>query len=525
MDAVVPFDAAVEPDRARLGGKGSGLVRMVGLGLPVPPGFVVGTDVGRAFLQAGELPDGVEDAIEERLADLERTLGRRLGDPSAPLFVSVRSGAPVSMPGMMDTILNVGMTDAVADAFGEETGDPAFAWSSYERLLHTFATTVREIPVAEVEDALFDAVPEGDDAGAKARGAVRVLRDLVGRDGRPFPQDGRAQVRECVAAVFRSWMSPRARTYREHEGIDEAIGTACVVQAMVFGNRDARSGSGVAFSRDPSSGEPGVYGDVLMEAQGEDVVAGTADPDGIELLEERLPEVAQELRTALGRLEAEARDLVECEFTVESGRLWILQYRAAKRSARAAVRVAVDLADEGVLSPADALALVSEKQLDGARAPRFADEPETDAVVARGCAASPGAGVGVAVFDAGRAQARRQAGEDVVLVRPTTSPADIHGFIAATAIVTGRGGRTSHAAVVARGMDRPAVCGVGEVRITKDGDGRFTATLDGVEVREGDTLAVDGDRGIVARTAPPLADALEDERLSRLLEWRETAPA
>ena len=515
--AVVPFDAGVDPDRALLGGKGAGLVRMVALGLPVPPGFVVGTEVGRAFLADGRLPHGVAADVEEGLDALETALGRRLGDTAAPLFVSVRSGAPVSMPGMMDTILNVGLNDEIVDALAAQTGDPAFAWSSYERLLHTFATTVRGLAPAVVEDAMFDAVPVGDDDAARARGHVAVLLDVLAREGDPFPADAREQVRECLAAVFGSWLSPRARAYREHRGIDESIGTAAVVQAMVFGNRGEDSGSGVAFSRDPATGEPGEYGDVLFDAQGEDVVAGTADPLAITALDERLPSVAVELREALGVLERETRDLIECEFTIERGKLWILQYRRAQRSGRAAVRVAVDLVDEGVLDEAAAAALVTDEQLRGARAPRFAAAaPEAD-VVARGCAASPGAGVGAAVFDPNRAQARREAGEDVVLVRATTSPSDIHGFIASVAIVTGRGGRTSHAAVVARGMDRPAVCGVGDVRIAPGG---VTASIDGVVVREGDLLAVDGDRGLVARVTPPLASAHDDERLRRFLAWR-----
>jgi len=514
---VVPFSADVAADRDALGGKGAGLVRMVALGLPVPPGFVVGTDVGRAYLATGRLPDGLQQDVAAQVAALEATLDRRFGDPAAPLFVSVRSGAPVSMPGMMDTILNVGLNDGLVEALASATGDPVFAWSSYERLLHTFATTVRELPVAEVEDALFDAQPAGpDDGAARIRGHVAVLRALLARDGAPFPQDPRDQVQECLEAVFRSWLSPRAIAYREHSGIDPAIGTAAVVQAMVFGNRGEDSGSGVAFSRDPSTGEPGVYGDVLFDAQGEDVVAGTADPLPITALDERLPAVAAQLGEALTLLEGETRDLIECEFTIEQGRLWILQFRRAQRSGRAAVRVAVDLVDEGVLAAQEASAMVSDDQLAAAHAPRFAREAADDEdVVARGCAASPGAGVGIAVFDANRAAARRDAGEDVVLVRPTTSPADIHGFIASIAIVTGRGGRTSHAAVVARGMDRPAVCGVGEVRISGT-----TATIAGTLVSEGDLLAVDGDRGTVSRIAPPPASPAEDERLQRLLAWR-----
>lgn len=517
---VVALADAADPDPALLGGKGAGLVRMVRLGLPVPPGFVVGTDAGRAHLEHGALPDGLLEAVSARLDELEAALDRRLGDPAAPLFVSVRSGAPVSMPGMMDTILNVGMGDEVVDALAAATGDPAFAWSSYERLLDSFATTVRGLAPGDVEDALFDAVPEGDDEAARARGHVRALLDLLARTGEPFPQDPRQQVRACLEAVFASWNSPRAVAYREHRGIDGDLGTACVIQAMVFGNRGEDSGSGVAFSRDPATGEPGVYGDVLFDAQGEDVVAGVADPLPIAVLDEREPALAAALRDALEVLERETRDMIECEFTIEQGRLWILQVRRGQRSGRAAVRIAADLAEAGVLSEAEAAERVTDEQLAAARAPRFATAAPDDEVLARGCAASPGAATGTAVFDATRAQALREEGRDVVLVRPTTSPADIHGFIASVAIVTGRGGRTSHAAVVARGMDRPAVCGVGEVRIARGADGVPQATVGGVLVREGDLLAVDGDRGLVARVAPPLADPDGDERLARVAAWR-----
>ncbi|UTI62347.1 pyruvate, phosphate dikinase [Paraconexibacter antarcticus] len=520
--ALVAFTDPVEADKAVLGGKGASLVRMAQLGLPVPPGFVLGTPVGRAWLADGALPAGLDEQIDAALAGLESELGRRLGDPAAPLLVSVRSGAPVSMPGMMDTILNVGLSDAIVEALAEHTGDPHFAWSSYERLLDSYAITVRELARDDVEDALFDAVPEGDDAGAKARGAVRVLKGLLADAGAPFPEDPRRQIGECLEAVFRSWRSPRADAYRAHRGIDGDLGTAAVVQSMVFGNRGEGSGSGVAFSRDPSTGAPGVYGDVLFDAQGEDVVAGTADPDDLRALAERLPGVHADLVRILGGLERSAGDLVECEFTIEEGRLWILQFRPAQRSGRAAVRFAADAVDEGLLDAAAAAARVSDEQLTGARAPRFAAEAPPDTVIARGLAASPGAGVGAAVFDAARAQRRREAGEDVILVRPTTSPADVHGFIASVAIVTGRGGRTSHAAVVARGMARPAVCGIGEVVVARDGT---SATVAGVTIREGDLLAVDGDRGLVATTAPAFAAPEEDERLARVERWRAAAEA
>ncbi|MGV1046998.1 MAG: pyruvate, phosphate dikinase [Solirubrobacterales bacterium] len=514
---LIRFTAPVAPDRNRLGGKGSSLVSMVQLGLPVPPGFILGTDVGQGWLHDDSLSSQIEREVEARLGELEHELGQKLGDPAAPMLVSVRSGAPVSMPGMMDTVLNVGLNDEVVDGLARLTGDAHFAWNSFERLLHSYATIVRGIPLSEVEDALLDGEHRESDRAATARSAVAQLHRLLESRGDPFPADPRRQVHECLEAVFRSWESPRARTYREHRGIDHELGTAAIIQSMVFGNRDESSGSGVAFSRDPATGEPGYYGDVLFDAQGEDVVSGTCDPDPLETLADRLPDVHHQLCEVLEKLERHAGDLIECEFTIERGRLWILQYRAAQRSARAAVRCAVELVEDGIIDERAAVALVSDEQIEAAHAPRFASAAPDDAMVARGYPASPGAGVGGAVFDASRAQHLSDAGEDVVLVRPTTSPSDIHGFIASTAIVTGHGGRTSHAAVVARGMGRPAVCGVGEVAI--DPGGR-AATIAGTAVAEGDILAVDGDRGIVAWSPPPIAGAQEDQRLSRLLDWR-----
>ncbi len=498
---VLPFTTDEAPSKERFGGKGASLVRMVALGLPVPPGFLLTTDIGRAWLADGTLPQDVLAAVDHHLGVLEQALQKHLGDARSPLLVSVRSGAPVSMPGMMDTVLNVGLNDEIVAAHP----DQPFAWSSYARLLESYATIVRGLSVGVVEDALFDVAPRDQ------QGAARALQQLIG----DFPQDPRVQIRECLEAVFRSWRSPRAVAYREHRGIDPALGTAAVVQAMVFGNRGDTSGSGVAFSRDPATGEPGAYGDVLFDAQGEDVVAGTADPEPLTALADRLPDVHSQLLETLQRLERTQQDLIECEFTIEDGRLFVLQYRAAQRSGRAAVRVAVDLVDEGLIDAAQAVALVGEEQLEAARAPRFAQAAPDP--LARGAAASPGAATGIAVFDPTRAQQRHKAGEDVILVRPTTSPADVHGFIASAGIVTGRGGRTCHAAVVARGMGRPAVCGVGEVRIAADG---HSATIAGQHVAEGDPLVVDGDRGLVARSAPPLAAAEQDAHLQRLEGWR-----
>lgn len=522
LSHVLAFEAAGDPDANRLGGKGASLVKMVGLGLPVPPGFVLSTEVGRTYLAHGALPESVRDEVETQLRSLERQLERRLGDPNAPLLVSVRSGAPVSMPGMMDTILNVGLNDDVVVALAEHTRDDEFAWGSYERLLDSFATTVRGISAGEVEAALLDAETTGLGPAEASRVRAMALLQLIGAHGESFPQDPRRQIAECIDAVFGSWNSPRAKAYRKFRKIDDSIGTACVVQSMVFGNRhgDRPSGSGVAFSRDPSSGAPEPYGEILYDAQGEDVVSGVRDAEPLEALTARLPELAQQLERVLTSLERDARDLIEVEFTIELGKLWILQTRVAQRGARAAVRIAVDLVDEQLISEAEAAERVSDEQLQAAQAPRFAQAAPDDQVLATGLASSPGGAVGEAAFEAGRAQAMADEGRQVVLVRPTTSPTDVQGFIASVAVVTGRGGRTSHAAVVARGMARPAVCGIGDVEVLQGGQ---AARIGGRELTEGTPLAVDGDRGIVSLTAPPLAVAEDDPYVSRLTDWKAQA--
>jgi len=517
--AVVAFDAAGTPDANRLGGKGASLVKMVGLGMPVPPGFVLSTDIGREYLNQAALPAEVLARVDAELEALEQQLDRKLGNADAPLLVSVRSGAPVSMPGMMDTILNVGLNDEVVEGLARDSRDPEFAWSSYERLLDSFATTVRGISAGVVEEALLDAPTSGLEPADASRERAKALLALIReQSGSEFPQAPRVQVDECINAVFGSWNSPRAKAYRKFRGIDDAIGTACVVQSMVFGNRhgDQPSGSGVAFSRDPSTGAPEVYGEILYDAQGEDVVSGVRDAEPLDALTERLPELARQLDDVLKTLELDARDLIEVEFTIELGKLWVLQTRVAQRGGRAAVRIAVDLVDEGRISEQEAVERISEEQLEAARAPRFAEAAPDADVLARGLASSPGGAVGEAAFDAARAQAMADQGRKVVLLRPTTSPTDVQGFISSVAVVTGKGGRTSHAAVVARGMGRPAVCGIGEVEVL---DGGRAARIVGVEIPEGTEVAVDGDRGIVSRSAPPFADMAEDPYVTKLNEY------
>ncbi len=493
-------------DAAALGGKGAGLVEMTRLGLPVPPGFVIGTACGRAYLAGGSLPADLGAEVASRISALESLAGRRFGDDTDPLLVSVRSGAPVSMPGMMDTVLNVGLTMTGAENLSARSANGRFAWTSMERLLDAFARTVRGVGAAVVEDALLDVPPDPDPARAAQARCEALLKVVEAVSGRPFP-DAAGQLHESIEAVFASWRSPRAIAYRRHKGIAEDLGTAVVVQTMVFGNRDSSSGSGVAFTRDPSTGAPGFYGDFLFLAQGEDVVAGERDTDPLPVIASRLPAVHAELERVLNTLERHARDLCDVEFTIESGRLYVLQTRVGQRSGRAAVRLAVDLVDEGLISEAEAVARVSAEQLGAAGAECFADEPDPADVLARGLAASPGAVCGVVALNPDRAQQMAADGARVVLVRPTTSPADLPGVLVSVGVVTGRGGRTSHAAVVARGLNRPAICGLGD--------------LTQLQLTEGDPVSVDGDRGILTRghrTPVPATEA--DPSLARFLTWR-----
>jgi pyruvate,orthophosphate dikinase len=427
------------------------------------------------------------------------------------LLVSVRSGAPVSMPGMMDTVLNVGLNADTVRGLAAQTGDERFAWGCYVRLLETYARVVRGVDAGELEDRLMDL---GD---ASPPQIVEALLALVAdHDGRPVPEDPHEQVLEAVAAVFGSWDSPRAKAYRRFRGIDDGLATAATVQAMVFGNRGETSASGVAFTRDPSTGERGAFGDLLFNAQGEDVVAGERDAEPLDAMAQRLPAAHARLTETLKTIELDAGDLCEVEFTVEERTLWILQTRIGLRSGPAAVRVAVALVDEGRISIDDAIGRITPAQLEAAGAPRIGVAFSEDDTIASGLAAAPGAAIGEAVFDPARATTLAAQGRDVVLLRPTTSPADVAGFIAARAVVTGRGGRTSHAAVVARGMHRPAICGVGEIRVSDD---RRSAELAGATLHEGEIVTVDGDRGLLARGRHELGEPLADPVVKRFLAW------
>ncbi|MFZ5870575.1 MAG: pyruvate, phosphate dikinase [Actinomycetota bacterium] len=500
-----------------LGGKGANLAEMTRLGLPVPPGFIVTTQACRAYLAEGHEPEGLAEEIDAHLRAVEEQAGRRFGDPDDPLLVSVRSGARFSMPGMMDTVLNVGLTEATLPGLARRA-DERFAWDCYRRLVQMYGKTVLGVDGRLFEDVLHAAreaagVPDdqGLDAAALAEVAARfraVLREQTGED---LPADPREQLARTVRAVFESWNAPRAVLYRKQEGIDPDLGTAVNVVAMVFGNTGPRSGSGVCFTRDPASGHRGAYGDYLTNAQGEDVVAGIRQTVPLADLATLDPTSYQQLMGHLATLENHYRDLCDVEFTIEDGRLWILQTRVGKRTAGAAFRIACQLVDEGVIDLDEALRRVTGEQLTQLLHPRFATGQERR-VLARGLPASPGAAVGHAVLDSDRAVEWAEQGRPVVLVRPETSPDDLHGMVASVAIVTARGGLTSHAAVVARGMGR--TCVAGAEGLVVDLENRVV-TGPGGRIAEGDVLSVDGSSGEVvlgelAVEAGVVAAALEE---------------
>ncbi|MEV6010760.1 pyruvate, phosphate dikinase [Streptomyces sp. NPDC051976] len=494
--------AFAEGDRSMaglLGGKGANLAEMTRIGLPVPPGFTVTTEACRAYLADGAEPTGLAQEVAAHLTSLERRMGRRLGDPDDPLLVSVRSGGRFSMPGMMETVLDVGLNDVTVVGLAKNSGSESFAWDSYRRLIQMFGTTVMG-----VDGELFSAVlarPDAPQGPLLAAEFQAIVRDAADED---FPQDPAEQLRRAIDAVFGSWNSERARLYRRREHIPDDLGTAVTVQAMVYGNLGADSGSGVAFTRDPATGLPGVYGDYLPDAQGEDVVSGVRNAMPLADLADLDRSSYEKLRTYMRTLENHYRDLCDIEFTVERGTLWMLQTRVGKRTAEAAFRIAGQLADEGTLSADEALLRVDGQQLARLMFPRF-DDSAAGTPLARGIPASPGAGVGAAVFDSAEAVRRAAAGEAVVLVRRETTPDDLPGMVAAQAIVTSRGGKTSHAAVVARGMGRTCVCGAEDLTV-EQGARRFT-TSDGTVVTEGTVLSVDGSAGTVHLGALPQVDS------------------
>ncbi|WBX85790.1 pyruvate, phosphate dikinase [Sphingosinicella microcystinivorans] len=490
-DWVLALDGSTLPDKALIGGKAWSIARMGALGLRVPPAFVITTRACAHYLHEGSEPASLAQEIAAGIAWLEQQTGRRFGAGPNPLLVSVRSGAPISMPGMMDTVLNLGITDETEALLAEECGDPGFARDTHRRFLDLYAHIVLKSETALATD-----------------GRPADWRNAIASDaGESVPGRVEEQLARAVHAVFESWNSRRARRYREHHDIPHDLGTAVAVQAMVFGNMDENSGTGVLFSRNPLSGAPTPYGEYLARAQGEDIVSGKHTPQPLEALRTHMPHVHEELLTAARLLEDAGGDVQDIEFTLEKGTLYLLQTRAAKRAPRAAVKIAVDMVAEGRIDPSEALARVSSEQVRTLLSPQLANGAALGAeIAARGEAASPGIGTGAVVLDSDEAERRAANGEAVVLARATTSPNDLHGMIAARAILTEQGGSTSHAAVVGRALGRPCVVGCG------------AGSLDALA---GETVTVDGQNGIVYRGALEVVTPHEndDAALRQIAAW------
>ncbi len=501
---VYAFDEPAEGGRALLGGKGIGLAEMTQLGIPVPAGFTITTDACRAYMATNGEVEGLDEEVDAAIARLEEQTGKRFGDPDDPLLVSVRSGAAISMPGMMDTILNVGLNDVAVAGLARSTGNEEFARDCYRRLIQMFGETV---------DGIAHERFSPDDSVERAR---EIYVEETGSD---FPQDARDQLRRAITAVFDSWNSPRAQVYRRTYSIPDDLGTAVNVVQMVFGNKGESSATGVAFTRDPSTGEQGVYGEYLVNAQGEDVVAGTRTPQPLEEMRERLPEAYDQLLETMGALERHYRDMQDIEFTIEESKLYLLQTRSAKRTAAAAIKAAVDMAGEGLIDKEEAIARIDPAQLDQLLHPRL-DENADFEVAARGLNASPGAACGKIVLDADTAAERGKAGEAVILVRWETTPDDIHGLIQAQGVLTAHGGMTSHAAVVARGMGKPCVAGTEGLEIDAE---QRTVRIGGHKLSEGDVITIDGATGRVIVGEVPLVPPDINADFETLLEWADDA--
>jgi pyruvate,orthophosphate dikinase len=519
------FDEPSDGGRDLLGGKGIGLAEMTLLGVPVPAGFTITTDACRAYMREGGLPDGLDDEVGTHITSLEQKSGKRFGDPEDPLLVSVRSGAAVSMPGMMDTILNLGLNDAAVEGLARTTENPRFARDSYRRLIQMYGEVVDGIDGHRFEQALTDLKRDrgvqldvdltADDLGRLIETFKEIYRQEAGGE---FPQDAREQLRRAVLAVFQSWENPRAQVYRRTYGIPDDIGTAVNVVQMVFGNKGDRSATGVCFTRDPSTGEQGVYGEYLVNAQGEDVVAGIRTPQPVEEMRARLPEAYDQLMDTLARLEQHYRDMQDIEFTIEDGKLYLLQTRSAKRTAAAALRAAVDMTKEGLITRDEAIARIDPAALDQLLHPMLDPNAEFE-VAARGLNASPGAACGAIVLDADTAEERGKAGESVILVGWETTPDDIHGMIQAKGVLTAHGGMTSHAAVVARGMGKPCVAGCEGLTLDKAAK---TVRLGDHDLREGDVITIDGGTGRVIVGAVPLVPPQINEDFETVLGWADT---
>jgi len=506
-----------------LGGKGANLAEMTSvLGLPVPPGFTISTEASREYMNAGAWPAGLDDEVAKHVKKLEKTMGKRLGDPGDPLLVSVRSGAKFSMPGMMDTVLNLGLNDESVEGLAKQTSDERFALDSYRRFIQMYGKIVLDIDPHEFDEAFESAkrlARKQNDADIPAgvlEMLIGVYKEIVQeKSGKPFPQDPAEQLGGAITAVFESWKSPRAIAYRQREHISHDLGTAVNVQTMVFGNRDDNSGTGVGFTRDPATGEQGAYGDFLINAQGEDVVAGIRNTLPLSALQDKFPKIYKELLKIFERLERHYRDMLDTEFTIEQGKLWMLQTRVGKRTGAAALRMAVEMTKDRKikLSKDEAVLRITGEHLDQVLHPQF-EQHDDRSVIAKGLAASPGAAVGKAYFTADAAAEAHERGEQVILVRQETSPEDVHGMAASEGILTSRGGLVSHAAVVARGWGKPAVCGAEALKI-----GKHSFTVGDVVVNEGDVISIDGTTGEVILGEVAMTTGQTPPEFDQLLSW------
>jgi pyruvate,orthophosphate dikinase len=520
---VYDFTESADLGRELLGGKGVGLAEMTAIGIPVPAGFTVTTAACVAYMKEGrQIPDGLEDEITEHMRRLEEAAGKRFGDPDDPLLVSVRSGAAVSMPGMMDTILNLGLNDESVEGLARATENGRFAYDAYRRLIQMYGEVVAGVDAHRFEEALSNLKRDKrvvQDVGLDAES----LRDLIERfkqlyrqgAGHDFPQGAEEQLAAAVRAVFDSWDTPRAQVYRRANDIPDDLGTAVNVVQMVFGNKGDDSGTGVAFTRDPGTGEPGAWGEFLANAQGEDVVAGIRTPQPIAEMERWFPDAHEELVETMRRLEEHYREMQDIEFTIEEGHLYLLQTRSGKRTAQAALKIAVDMVDEGLISKEEAIGRIDPKQLDQLLHPMI--DPKADyEVAAKGLNASPGAAMGKVVLDADAAEDAGKRGEDVILVRWETTPDDIHGLLEARGVLTAQGGMTSHAAVVARGMGKPCVAGCEGLRIDLD---TRKVKIGGQELAEGDVITIDGGTGdVIVGEVNLVAPQINDD-FELLLGW------
>src|SRR5215470_5407793 len=522
-----------------LGGKGANLAEMASLGLPVPPGFTITTEVCNAYYADGnQLPPALKDEVNTALAEVGAAVGARFGEPAAPLLVSVRSGARASMPGMMDTILNLGLNDATVAGLAARSGSERFAFDSYRRFIQMYANVVLAVDHGVFEDILDNHKNLNGyslDTDLQASDWLQVIaayQAAVEREtGKPFPQSTEAQLWGAIGAVFSSWHNARAKTYRRLHGIPDSWGTAVNVQAMVFGNLGESSATGVAFTRNPSTGARELYGEFLVNAQGEDVVAGIRTPqplteaarqeagEQLPSLEALMPDTFRQLTGVFDKLESRYRDMQDVEFTVQEGKLWMLQTRSGKRTVNAALKIAADLVAEGLIEEDEAVMRIDANALDQLLHPTI-DASAEKIIIAKGLPASPGAAAGEIVFDADEAEAAKAQGREVILVRIETSPEDIHGMHAAAGILTTRGGMTSHAAVVARGMGRPCVCGAGALRIDMKAG---TMSVGGEKFAKGDLITIDGSTGEVLKGRVKMRQPELSGDFGRVMAWADAA--